>query len=80
MDKAEDKQWVKQFSKEQIPGIVTPAKKRLKKRLGKEEAKEEEYDYFLDAHQDENQNENKGYHIIDQGDLVKEEDEEEEEP
>jgi len=44
----------------------------------REEAKEEEYDYFLDAHQDENLNENKGYHIIDQGDLVKEEEEDEE--
>lgn len=32
---------------------------------------EEVYDYFLDNHKDENQNDNQGYHIIDQDDLRK---------
>ena len=44
----------------------------------REEAKDEEYDYFLEAHQDENLNENLGYHIIDQGDLLPETEDEEE--
>ena len=46
----------------------------MEEEADREPENEEVYDFFLDTQKDENHNENQGYHIIDEGDLKRQDD------